>query len=460
MSKQLMENIRFSLIFPNDSDCYKYDRARTHRMPIGLAYIGAALQKKGYAVSVTDGSLHGYSTAQTVERALASDPQFVGLSCTTPIYQQAVAIIALIKKLSPMTTVLIGGPHVTALPIATLQTSQADFVCIGEGEESVIGIVDSVINKKDFDNIPSIAYCWHGEIRSTKPYRLRVDQSKATTVPAIDLDKLPLPARELFNYLDYSDAARGVDGAQTQAMFPRGCVGRCAFCNAAGTIVRYRNTENILDELEYIDKKLGIKHVSVTDDSYTVIKKRVLDISHGIIKRNIKLKMYVQLRLDQLDEEVCDALYQSGVCYVGPGIESGNEAMMRQIGKGLKETKDHIRQKMNLLKKYDWMIRNSYVMGMPGETEDQILETIEFAEELNASENAFSIVVPYPGTKLWEQAKARGLVDDKMDFSKFLYYHDVGCNLSAVSNERLLELHEYAYKRLGNRSYKLAGKAS
>ena len=92
---------------------------------------------------------------------------------------------------------------------------------------------------------------------------------------------------------------------------------------------------------------------------------------------------------------------------------------------------------------------------MPGETEEQIMETIEFANELGADENAFSILVPYPDSPLWSYAKEKGHVDDYMDFSKFLYYHEVGCNLSDVPTKRLLELHEFAYEYVGNPAYRL-----
>ena len=90
---------------------------------------------------------------------------------------------------------------------------------------------------------------------------------------------------------------------------------------------------------------------------------------------------------------------------------------------------------------------------MPGETEEQIMETIEFAKELSADETAFSILVPYPDSPLWAIAKETGKVDDHMDFSRFLYYKTVGCNLSAVSTERLLELHEFAYEYVGSPAY-------
>src|SRR5437016_6227665 len=111
---------RISLVYPSDGLCYKFARARTRRMPLGLSYLSAE---------------------ETVKQALKNDPEFLGIGCTTPLYHQATAIIEEVKKHSPSTVVIFGGPHVSALPEATLDTSKADFVCIGEAEESVVAIV-------------------------------------------------------------------------------------------------------------------------------------------------------------------------------------------------------------------------------------------------------------------------------------------------------------------------------
>ncbi|MFZ4854800.1 MAG: B12-binding domain-containing radical SAM protein [Desulfuromonadaceae bacterium] len=449
---------RICLIYPSDGLCYKFQRARTKRMPLGLAYIAASLIQAGHEVSVVDGALHDLSTEETVDRALAADPHFIGVSCTTPIYHRAVEIIALAKQRKPDVTVIIGGPHVSALPEATLDTCKADFVCIGEGEESARDIVEHVLLGKDPSNIPSIAYNWNGKRGHNRHYRLRLGQKKADTFQSMELDSIPYPARSVFEWEKYMDFGRDVVEPQTTAMFSRGCIGKCSFCGAADTLIRWRSVENVLGELELI-QSMGIKNIFLTDDSYTVNRNRVLALSKGIVERGIHLNMGVQLRLDQLDEEICDAMYASGIRYVGPGIESGNEEIIKQIGKGPKESKKAMRSKIRLLQKYDWKIRNSYVMGMPGETETQIMDTIEFAKELGADENAFSIVVPYPDSPLWQIALARGLVHDKMDFSKFLYYHEIGCNLSAVSTEKLLELHEFAYEYVGNPSYRLGDDA-
>ena len=445
---------RISLVYPSDGLCYKYARARTRRMPLGLAYIAAAFEKAGHDVRVTDAALHDLTIEETVRQALANDPQFLGIGCTTPLYHQATAIIDLVKKLSPSTVVIFGGPHVSALPQATLKTSKADFVCIGEGEESAVAIVEHVLKNQNPSAITGIAYRWGDYSGHTKEYRLRLHQSTVTTAKAIDLNKSPIPARHLFQYKEYMDYSRDIREPQSAAMFSRGCPGKCAFCGAADTLVRWRNIDNIVDELAQVEA-MGIPNMFIMDDTYTSNKKRVLELSSAIVKRGIKLNLSVQLRLDQIDQEVCDAMFASGVRYVGPGIESGNEMIIKAIGKGPRESKEHMRKKVRLLQEYDWKVRCSYVFGMVDETEEQIMETIEFAKELGADENAFSILVPYPDSPLWEVAKKMGKVHDQMDFSKFLYYHEIGCNLSAVPTERLLELHEFAYDYVGNAAYKL-----
>lgn len=446
---------RISLIYPADGLCYKFARNRTRRIPLGLAYIAAALEHAGHDIKVTDGALHDLNVEDTVTQVLRNDPQFVGIGCTTPLYHQAVAMIDLIKKLSPKTIVLFGGPHVSALPEPTLNSSKADFVCIGEGEESVVAIVDHVLKgNTDYSDIPGIAYRTDTGIGHNMEYRLRLHQSKTNTIKAIDLNKTPIPARHLFEQDQYLDYARDIKEPQSGTMFSRGCPGKCAFCGAADTLVRWRNTDNIIQELKMI-QDMGIKNVFILDDTYTNNKKRIMEISKRIIEAEITLHMSVQLRLDQLDKEVCDMMYASGIRYVGPGIESGNEEIMKQIGKGPRENKEHMREKIRLLQQYNWKIRCSYVFGMPGETEEQVMETIEFAKELQADENAFSILVPYPDSPLWATAKERGLVNDYMDFSKFLYYHEIGANMSAIPTQRLLELHEWAYEYVGNPAYQL-----
>jgi len=443
----MTKKARVSLVYPSDGICYSFkgdDKKRTRRMPLGIAYIGAALENEGHDVRVTDAALDDLTTEETVRRALANDPEFLGIGCTTPLYHQAVDIINEVKRLSPRTTVVFGGPHASALPKATLDTSKADFISIGEGEEAMVEIVKGTRPQ----DIPSIWFRDDSGFGATAEYRLRLNQPKNTTVKAIDLNKSPIPARHLFDYDRYVDFARFQPGAQAAAMFSRGCPGKCVFCNAADTLVRFRHTDNVMEEMRQI-KDMGFESLFVMDDTYTSNKERVKDLSRRIIENDFGLSISVQLRLDQLlDDEIIDLLYESGVRYVGPGIETGNEDMMKWIGKGPRENKKFITQQVNRLKKYDWRIRCSYILGLLDETEEGVWETIEFAKSLGAGENAFTILTPYPGSPLWDIAKAKGQVDDYMDFSKFLYYDKIGCNLSKIPTERLMELHKLAYEHV------------
>jgi anaerobic magnesium-protoporphyrin IX monomethyl ester cyclase len=439
---------RCTIINPNDARCYTFSRARTRRIPLGQSYIAAVLANAGHEVSVIDASAEDLSEQQIVDKVVELKPDFVGIGGTTPLFSQ---MSSLTKKIKAATNakVILGGPHVSALPIPSLKTSGADYICIGEAEESVV----SIVNGEPLQNIPGIAFNFDGNPLTTQMYRIRLNQPADTTIKAIDLNKTPIPARQFYNHDKYIDLARGISTKQTGAMFSRGCPGKCAFCGAAETLVRWRHLDNVIEELHSI-QAMGIPNLFVMDDTYTNQKKRVLELSRRIVEEKIKLRISVQLRLDQIDEEICDALYASGVKYVGPGIESGSERIMKAIGKGPRESKKHMREKIALLKKYDWSIRCSYVFGMTGETEADILETIEFAKELNASENAFSILTPYPDSPLWNVAKKMGKVDEYMDFDRFLYYHTVGCNLSEVPTERLMELHELAYETVKSRTYK------
>jgi len=406
----------FALVNPNDARCYAgVGRAHARRFPLGQAYVAAALVRAGHDVSVVDASAEALSADDVVQRVVAAAPDVVGIGGTTPLFSQMAALSRMFKDAMPGVVVVLGGPHVSALPLVSLEGSAADHVCVGEGEESAVRVAGG----------------------GALPRVLRSGP--------VDLDACPVPARHLYDHSRYRDTARGVDTPETTAAFSRGCPGRCAFCAAGGTRVRWRHLDNVLGELRQV-QDAGIRNVFVMDDTYTTNKRRVLELSRRIVEEEVRLRIGVQLRLDQVDEEVCDALYASGVRHVGPGIESGSERVLREIGKGPRETKDQIRRKMALLRKYPWTIRCSYVFGMPGETEADVLETIAFAQELGADESAFSIVTPYPGSRLWDVAVRAGKADERMDFDRFVYYHQVACNLSDVPDARLLELHELAYR--------------
>ena len=398
--------MKIVLVQLNDREVYAaYKRNVTKRTPLGLAYVAASFLAVGHDVEIVDGALDDMDVSTTISSVLSKNPHLIGVTCTTPLFPQMCEVIKGIKAIRPDIFVVIGGIHVSALPNISLKKSGADSICIGDGE-----------NVKD-------------------------------------LDKIPYPARQILRVNEYVDYARGVLTPQTSIITSRGCVGRCGFCNAGDTIVRFRSVENVLGELEEIYHKYKISNLVFYDDSFTTKKSRILEICNEMIRRGLKFTYQVQLRLDQVDDEIMDALVRSGCDQVGPGIESGNAEILKSIGKRI--TPELILEKCKLVKKYPVKIRCSYIMGWIDETEEQIWDTFRLAQEIDSHENAFSIATPYPGSRMWREALAKGMVSEDMDFSKFFYYHKIGCNMSKVPNDRLMELHELAYKQVGNRAYKL-----
>lgn len=141
-----------------------------------------------------------------------------------------------------------------------------------------------------------------------------------------DLDTLPLPARHILQVKEYVDYARGVLAPQSSVITSRGCVGRCGFCSAGETFVRFRCVENVLAELDDLYHRHEIRNLVFYDDSFTTKKARVIGICKEMIRRCLRFRYQVQLRLDQVDDEVMKWLVESGCDQAGPGIESGNIA--------------------------------------------------------------------------------------------------------------------------------------
>lgn len=455
----LLSSAKIVLIQLNDKLVYAgYKRNFTKRMPLGLAYLAASLISAGHSVEIVDGALDDLEVAQIVDAVLVKKPHLVGITCTTPLFPQLVEVIAGIKTKQKDIYVVIGGPHVSSLPEVSLVKSGADCACIGDGEHILVELLESLRQNQEPVNVNSIVYRSNGNIKATPCIRTKLWHPKTMAAP-YDLDQIPFPARNILRLNEYVDYARGVLAPQTSVITSRGCIGRCGFCSAGETFVRFRSVENVMAELEEIFHKYHIRNLVFYDDSFTTKKERVIQICKEMVRRKLNFSYQVQLRLDQVDDEVMDWLVKSGCEQVGPGIESGNPEILKSIGKSPKATPEFMLEKCRIIKKYPVKLRCSYIMGWIDETEEQIFYTIKLAKKIDADENAFSIATPYPGTRMWEVALQRGLVSNDMDFSSLLYYHKIGCNLSKIPNERLLELHELAYQEVGNRAYRLEREA-
>ena len=264
-----------------------------------------------------------------------------------------------------------------------------------------------------------------------------------------DLDSLPLPAYDLMTLHEYTDPAY-FEGSHLALFSSRGCAYDCKFCASCVTWrrkVRFRSANNVIGEIKYIANTLGVKNLMFWDDNFTSHKKRAIDICTGLIAENLNVKYTVQVRADNVDEELLGLLKRSGCQFAAIGVESGNEQMLVSMGK--RETKEQIRNAVRMMHNVGLPSIASYIFGFPGDTHETIRETIDFAFELDADQSKFMILCPYPGTAYFELAKLRNLIDESSfeQMESLNYYDSVAVNLSEVSNADLIRYQDEAYAR-------------
>ncbi len=409
------------------------------RCPLNIAMLASYVREKGpYECELIDFEVvPGRSPLEMSQLILDAGPKYVCFTTLSPRFPTVVRIARELKKCDGALTVIVGGPHVTGAPRTSLDES-IDFGVLGEGEEALVELLDALEAGRDASSIPNLV------LRS--PQGAIVN----TTRPYIqDIDALPFPAWDLMKPDEYVDPAY-FNGPHLALFSSRGCPHDCTFCASRVTWerrLRVRSVGNVIAELEAIVGDLGIRNVMFWDDNFAARKKRAIELCRAMADRKLDLDYTVQIRADQVSEDLLEALKGSGCGFAAIGVESGNDQKLAEIGKN--ETKDQFRAAIALMKKVGVPSIASYIIGLPGDTHETIQETIDFAFELDADQSKFMILAPYPGTAVYRMAMEKGLVrpGDFDQLESLNYYDSVAINLSEVSDEDLLRYQDEAYAR-------------
>lgn len=424
--------------------------------PLGMAYLAAVLMKSN-EVEVLDCLIEdpkpknfskeeymiGLGWAEIKDRIKKSNPDIVGISCSyTSQYAYCVKLASLVKEVNNKTVNVIGGAHPSAMPKEVLENPHIDFVILGEGEHTFTSLIKSLEYKKNIANINGIGY--------KKGSHILINKKKDYIQ---DLDKLPFPARHLFNvekYFKYGKEHAFYSKAKpsTTLITSRGCTGKCVYCSVHsvfGSVWRARSPSNVEKELEYLKEKYHIKEVHFEDDNLTLDRKRMITICNEMIQKELQLSWTTPngVSINHLDEELIVKMKQSGCYRLFIGVESGSPRVLEKVIKkdlSLKKTEEIIR----LLKKYDISVVGFFIMGLPGESKEDIKKTLRFITSNDFYDISVAIASPYPGTELYMKCKKEGLIKNN-DFSKFNPYHavisikELDCKeLSKLRNEACL----------------------
>jgi len=365
-------------------------RIQTEMYPSGaLLLMGTMLSNLGHNVKIVHMATDHVAPFQ-LEKILSSfKPDIVGLTVNTFQTASAKQVSRIVKNINKDILVVIGGPHPSALGVKTFNDFHyVDIVVVGEGEHTFLDIVDG---KKDLEEISGI--CYTSKMNKPRPL-------------AKDLDYIPLPNLDLVDITRFIGASPIGAYPSMYIMASRGCPFCCTFCNKSvwGNTVRFRKPELIIKEIEWLHQRYGIKEIYFQDDTFNLNREwteRIfsLIIDHELNKEIVyKTPFRVNERL--VDKELLQLAKDAGFWMIFYGVESGNQRMLDSMKKGI--TVAEIRRAFELTHEVGIKTIASFILGMPGETEQSIKDSVNLLKVLKTEYFGFSYAMPFPETELTE----------------------------------------------------------
>ncbi|MGL4874449.1 MAG: B12-binding domain-containing radical SAM protein [Clostridium sp.] len=362
----------------------------------GLLSIASVLRENGYKVKYISMDYFKSEDSNWVEKVLEQEMKnvryMVGVTSVTPEIYRAIEILKLAKKLKPHITTVIGGPHVSTLDEIYAKDRSVDVVCRGEGEYTLLELMNAIKNRNDFKNIKGITYEKEGEVIKNIDREL------------LDLTQLPdaaydlIPANEMNKFI-------------YQTYFSRGCYNNCAYCVEGkywGPKKRFRKVEKFVDELERFSKVFNLKYIHIFDSDFIQGNMYIDEICDELIKRDLDLVLSINTNPNLhriIDENKLKKMIEAGFKEILIGSETAEDKLLGALNR--RQTFEDLVTSTQLLKKVNMPIVSTYwVVGLPGETRESLIKTVEgiiylFENNLIYHGSA-KLFVPYPGTTVYE----------------------------------------------------------
>jgi len=409
--------------------------------PLGLLYLASSLMSRGGdTVKVVDLRLDRAPIQSRFQEVLAFKPDVVGVTAMS-IESEAMATIIqfLATNLPERPFFVVGGSHAMAFPETAATLPYVDCAVIGEGEETAVDLVRSLKEKSALEGVKGIVFSREGRVVRTPAREL-----------IADLDSLPRPAWELIDLETYFinpnfHDSRGDKKRILPIFTSRGCPFHCAYClHMMGARFRARSAESVVAEIKSLRERYHIEEIQIEDDIFNFDRTRAARILGSLVSENLHLDICFPdgLKADLLRKEDIALYRKAGVYQICFGIESASDRILSMIGK--RQNLDKINQVVADCVSEGIGTHGFFMMGFPGETEEEMRKTIEFARNSRLITANFSLVKLFPGTALYEKFGKPGV---KPQNGYAFSYDLVGANLSQVDDERLMQLRALAYRR-------------
>lgn len=406
-------------------------------IPLGLAYMGAVLQKNNYDVGALDLNIAPLDDTEMRLAIERNSPAILGISACTPTFTSGLRFARLAKKINPAIRVVFGGPHASVLSRQVMTEEAVDAVVIGEGEYAMLELSNHwVRGQGTLNQIKGIAYREQGGLRVT-----------TARPPVVAPDDLPFPARDLFPFNDYSLpnavlASRG------------GCPFACYFC-AVNNIWKggrcFRKPEEVVKEIMSVLRSHLIpkaRVVNFSDDALTMDKRYILHLCRLLQSTGVSLRWRGNTRVDLVDGELLRAMRMAGCYNIEYGIEAGSQQILDSIGK--KITLDQIKRAVEMSVNLGIDAECSFMFPHPDDTVKTVKEQFSFMRQLylmGASET-LSLTTPLPGTALYNKAAKLGVKILSKNWDDYDCRHII-ISTKFLSFKKLKELYDEQTQLLG-----------
>lgn len=376
---------------------------------LGLLLLAAAARNAGHEPQVLDAGACGLSREEFMRRAVEFSADVIGLTATTLEVGTAAHVATELKTRLPGVRILLGGPHVSAAPDETMQRFPVfDIAVLGEGEATLIELLAVIDAGSMINSVSGMMVREGGVLRHTGPR------------PYIaDLDQLPMPAWDLLDGFPRSFSPPAFKTRKLPAaslVTSRGCPNHCIFCDRSvfGASCHGYSADYVIRMILELYHRYGVREIAFEDDTFVTFKQRLVEICQRLIELKLNLSWSCLGRVNHVTAENLALMKEAGCWQISFGIESGSQEILKTIRKNV--TIEQIRLALTFCRQAGILSKGFFIVGHPGETQETLRATIDFALELPLNDVSVNMLTPFPGTELYDRAGEFGRFDP--DWSK------------------------------------------
>lgn len=426
--------MRVCLVYPS------YGSGRRSRyFPFGLAYVASSLLEAGHEVSVVDMEGSDLGIDGALDAVCRIRPDMVGFGGMVTRFRFVREMGRELRKCLPGAFLVAGNSGATTMPEIYIESCGLDAVVIGEGERTSCELASALEQGAEWREVPGLAF----------PDGMGFGRS-APREHVENLDSLPWPAWDLFpveRYVNSFDHRQKLV-RHLEVVASRGCPFECVYCyRIYGRRVRRRSPESIVAEVEELVRRFDIRYTGFPDDLFTSDRDFVMEFCRLFRERLPGLGWSCLGRVNTVDPEMLAEMRSAGCDWISYGIESGSDAMLRAMNRGV--TAEQCLKAIRMTRKAGIHPDGSFMIGMYGETAETVEDTVEFCRRADITAPML-FVTPYPGTAIFDRAVSEGRIPSVEDLlSRMNAADDLLVNLTDLPDEELVALRNRAQRRIG-----------